>query len=316
MSLSSQIKEKAEEIGFFKIGAARAESLSRLNFLESWLQEGKHGEMSWMERTKEKRLNPDLVLEGVRTVLVVGMNYYVPDPPGMTGQAKISRYAWGVDYHMIMEEKLEVLTGFILKLLPGARARYYVDTGPVMEKAWAEKAGLGWIGKNTNLIAPGHGSFLFLGVILIDRKWDYYDSPGVDLCGQCTLCIQVCPTEALSPYSLDATKCISYLNIEKKGTFTKDQEPQLGEWVYGCDDCQDICPWNNSPQISDEPGFREMNPFLKNLSSQTLSETDFNQMFKLSPLKRLKFSGLMRNLKFVEGNRMPEKSSGKVSVKP
>lgn len=315
MSLAIQIREKAAEIGFFKIGAARAEAISRPNFLESWLQEGNHGEMAWLERTLEKRLNPELVLDGVRTILVVGMNYYVPDAPDMNCESKVSRYAWGVDYHLIMEEKLKELTGYILTLLPGALAKYYVDTGPVMEKAWAEKAGLGWIGKNTNLIATGHGSFLFLGVILIDREWDHYDDPGVDLCGQCTLCIQVCPTDALTPYSLDATKCISYLTIEKRGEFTDQQKAGLGEWVYGCDDCQDICPWNGSPQSSKEPGFYAINPVLKTLSSKTLSETDFNQSFKRSPLKRLKFSGLLRNLRAVEANRTPIQKSGKESIK-
>ncbi|MFI5303760.1 MAG: tRNA epoxyqueuosine(34) reductase QueG [Nitrospiria bacterium] len=303
MSLTSEIRELACQLGFFKLGVARVQSFPQLNFLESWLRDGKHGEMTWIERTKEKRQNPELVLKDARSIIVVGLNYYVQEPSEFIGPGKISRYAWGVDYHLIMEERLEQLTQRVLNRLPDARAKFYADTGPVMEKAWAEKAGLGWIGKNTNLIAPGHGSYLFLGVILVDKEWDAYDSPGTDLCGTCTLCIQTCPTGALTPYQLDSTKCISYLTIEKKGDFTKEQKSSIGEWVYGCDDCQDICPWNISPQISFEPGFNNFNPFLKALFSQTLSETDFNQMFKKSPLKRLKFTGLKRNLQSTEENR-------------
>lgn len=303
MSLTSRIKEKAEQLGFLRLGAARAGSFPHLNYLEQWLLEGKHGEMAWMERTKGKRQDPDQVLPGVRSILVVGLNYFIPKPPAFKESARVSRYAWGIDYHLIMEEKLGSLTRFIQSLLPDAQAKYYADTGPVMEKAWGERAGLGWIGKNTNLIAPGHGSYLFLGEILLDRDLDQYDDPGIDLCGTCTLCIQACPTNALSPYQLDSTKCISYLNIEKKGAFLENEKRAIGEWVYGCDDCQEICPWNGSPQISQEPGFHEINPALGNLSPDSIAEADFNKIFKHSSIKRLKYKGLMRNLEAVEENK-------------
>ena len=302
MSISEQIKEKARQLGFFKFGIARAEPFSQLNFLEEWIKDRKHGEMLWMERTKDKRQNPSLVLPNVRSILVVGMNYYVSEPLENVQGFKISRYAWGEDYHLLMERNLKELTDFILFLVPGANAKYYVDTGPVMEKPWAQKAGLGWIGKNTNLIAPDHGSYLFLGTVLVDVEFDEED-PGIDLCGNCSLCIQACPTQALTPYSLDATKCISYLTIEKKGEISPELKEEMGEWVYGCDDCQEVCPWNASPQVTDEPAFRKMIPLLTTLSTQNLRHTDFNLEFKKSPIKRIKFEGLLRNLKIAEENQ-------------
>ena len=313
MLLTSRIKEKADQLGFLRLGVARAETFPRLNYLEQWLHEGNHGEMVWMERTKGKRQDPDQVLPGVRSILVVGLNYYIPNPPALKESAQVSRYAWGIDYHLIMEEKLRSLTRFIQSLLPGAKAKYYADTGPVMEKAWGERAGIGWIGKNTNLIAPGHGSYFFLGEILLDRELDRYDDPAIDLCGTCTLCIQACPTGALSPYRLDAAKCISYLTIEKKGDFSEKEKRQIGEWVYGCDDCQEVCPWNDSPQFSREPGFHEINPALGTLSPGSVSEADFNRIFKQSPIKRLKYKGLLRNLETVEENKRLKKESKKES---
>ncbi len=315
MSLTSRIKEKADQLGFLRLGVARAESFPQLNYLEQWLLEGKHGEMVWMERTKGKRQHPDQVLPGVRSILVVGLNYYVPKPPAFNESAKVSRYAWGVDYHLIMEEKLGRLTRFVQNLLPDAQAKYYADTGPVMEKAWAERAGIGWIGKHTNLITPGHGSYLFLGEILLDRDLDQYDDPGVDLCGNCTLCIQACPTGALSPYQLDAAKCISYLTIEKKGAFSQNEKREIGEWVYGCDDCQEVCPWNDSPQICQEPGFNEINSSLASLSPGSIPEADFNRIFKQSPIKRLKYKGLVRNLETVEENKRLKSVSEKETTK-
>jgi epoxyqueuosine reductase len=310
MSLTDRIKEKALELGFLRLGIARAETLPRSGFLDLWLQEKKHGDMSWMERTKEKRKNPELVLPGVRTLFVVGLNYFIPDPPGSQEVPRISRYAWGEDYHRIMKNKLSDLTRFLLTQLPGSEAIFYSDTGPVMEKAWAEKAGLGWIGKNTNLIMPDHGSYLFLGVILLNREWESYDTPGTDLCGSCTLCLQACPTEALTPYAIDSTKCISYLTIEKKGAFTAEEGEAIGPWAYGCDDCQEICPWNASPKVASEPGFSRIDPSIWRLSPFTLTENSFSRLFKESAIKRLKYAGLKRNLLAVSQN-VPSDLSGK-----
>jgi epoxyqueuosine reductase len=270
--------------------------------LENWIKEQKHGDMAWIERTKEKRQDPSLVLPGVKSMIIVGMNYFISDPPETRAGVKISRYAWGEDYHTLMEDKLKQLMAFVLSLVPSARARVYADTGPVMEKPWAQKAGLGWIGKHTNLISPGHGSYLFLGALLIDQEMAYDDS-GIDLCGQCSLCIEACPTGALTSYVLDATKCISYLTIEKKGEIPEGLKAGIGEWIYGCDDCQDVCPWNAAPQTTEEPHFKKINPFLKELSLKNLDEAYFNPWFKKSPIKRIKFKGLSRNLQIVQENR-------------
>ena len=303
MSLTSRIKETANQLGFFRFGAVRTESFARLRFLDRWLSDGMHGEMAWMERSREKRENPDRVLPSVRSMIVVGLNYFLPAPSPASRDGLVSRYAWGVDYHLIMEEKLALLSGFVRTILPGAATRHYSDTGPVMEKAWAERAGLGWIGKHTNLISPGHGSYLFLGEILLDHELDEYSDPGADLCGTCTLCIQACPTGALLPYRLDARKCISYLNIEKRGEFSEGEKRALGEWVYGCDECQEVCPWNSAPEATREPGFRELNPAVFKLEKETVREEEFNRLFTASPIKRLKYKGLMRNLEAVEENR-------------
>ncbi|MHB8481222.1 MAG: tRNA epoxyqueuosine(34) reductase QueG [Nitrospiria bacterium] len=302
MSITLQIKEKARQLGFFKIGIARIEPFPQLNILEGWIKNRKHGEMLWMERTREKRQNPSLVLPNVRSIVVAGLNYYISERVENFHGFKISRYAWGVDYHLLMEEKLRQLTDYILCLLPSAKAKYYVDTGPVMEKPWAQKAGLGWIGKNTNLISPDHGSYLFLGEVLLDVELDY-DYPGVDLCGNCSLCIQACPTDALTPYALDSTKCVSYLTIEKKGDIPPDVQKGIGEWIYGCDDCQEVCPWNASPRVTEEPCFHDFNPALETLSLESLREADFNDSFKKSPIKRIKYQGLLRNLQIAQENQ-------------
>ncbi|MBI1818779.1 MAG: tRNA epoxyqueuosine(34) reductase QueG [Nitrospirae bacterium] len=302
MPLALQIKEKARQLGFFRCGVARAEPLPGLHFLENWIKEQKHGDMAWIERTKEKRQDPSLVLPGVKSIIMAGMNYVISDSPEIPEGVKISRYAWGEDYHTLMEDKLKQLMAFVLSLVPSARARVYADTGPVMEKPWAQKAGMGWIGKHTNLISTGHGSYLFLGALLIDQEMAY-DDPGIDLCGQCSLCIEACPTGALTSYVLDATKCISYLTIEKKGEIPETLKAGLGAWIYGCDDCQDVCPWNAAPQTTEEPHFKKINPFLKELSLKNLDEAHFNPWFKKSPIKRIKFKGLFRNLQIAQENR-------------
>ena len=305
MSMTSQIKEKARQLGFFKIGIARAEPFPQLSALDEWLKYGRHGEMLWMERTREKRQNPSLVLPNVRSLVMVGMNYYISEPLENIQGLKFSRYAWGEDYHILMEDKLKQLTAFFLSLFPSAKAKYYVDTGPVMEKPWAQKAGLGWIGKNTNLISPDHGSYLFLGEILADVDLDY-DDPGVDLCGNCSLCIQACPTNALTPYSLDSTKCISYLTIEKKGEIPPDLKKGIGEWVYGCDECQDVCPWNRRAPVTSDPAFAPSHfaPPLERLAD--LSEAEFRGMFKSSPVERARYSGFLRNVAIAMGNGKSE----------
>lgn len=299
---ASEIKETAQQIGFFRSGIAKIEAFPLLNHLKAWLEEEKHGDMAWMKKNAEKRLDPLKILPDAQSILVVAMNYYVPDAIETSAGAKIARYALGEDYHGVMEKRLKTLTDFILSRAPDSRNKYYVDTGPVMEKPWGQKAGIGWIGKNTNLIAPGHGSWFFIGVVLTNLELEA-DQPGIDLCGTCQLCLAACPTGALSPYSLDSKRCISYLTIEKKGDPDPALQPLMGDWIYGCDECQDVCPWNNAPAPATEKAFLEMNPHLKVLSEKPLTPSDFKEKFKKSPVKRIKAEGLNRNLAIFYKNR-------------
>jgi epoxyqueuosine reductase len=299
---ASEIKETAQHLGFFRSGITKIEPFPLLNHLEKWLDEGKHGEMAWMKKNAENRLDPLKILPEARSMLVVAMNYYVPGNAETAEGGKIARYALGEDYHEVMEKRMMALTGFIRSRAPEARTKVYVDTGPIMEKPWAQKAGIGWIGKHTNLIAPGHGSWFFIGVVLTDLELET-DQPGTDLCGSCQLCLAACPTGALSPYSLDSRRCISYLTIEKKGDLDPALQPLMGDWIYGCDDCQDVCPWNNAPIPATEKAFLEINPHLKTLTDEPLTPSGFNEKFKKSPMKRIKAEGLNRNLAIFYKNR-------------
>jgi len=308
-SISAQIKEHALALGFAKVGIARSEHLSAESVhLTEWLRRGFHGTMDWMAQNGEKRSNPGAVLEGASSVIAVAMNYFSDVPhsdDASTG--KISRYAWGDDYHLVMTRRLTELESFVQKLAPQAKTRRYVDTGPVMDKVWAAKAGLGWQGKHTNLITKEIGSWVFLGEILTDLELQY-DEPVADACGTCTACIEACPTDAIvEPYVLDSTKCISYLTIEHKGEIPDELKPRLERWVYGCDICQDVCPWNSFQKAANETAFapREENiaPRLEELAGMTQEE--FSARFRKSPVKRTKRSGLIRNVSAVlEGRAM------------
>lgn len=296
---TERIKEKALAIGFSKVGIAGVKHLSDESVhLTEWLRRGYHGTMDWMARSPERRADPRLVLPDASSVICVAMNYYVDVRfPGEPGRGKISRYAWGDDYHLIMTERLGELEGFIKELAPQSVTRQYVDTGPVMEKAWAAEAGLGWQGKHTNLITKDFGSWVFLGEVLTDLVLQE-DEPIADFCGSCTSCIEACPTDALNePYVLDSTKCISYLTIEHRGEIPEVFKPGLEQWVYGCDICQDVCPWNSFQQPTKEKAFapREGNvaPQLNELVKMTQEE--FTARFRKSPIKRTKRSGLTRN---------------------
>ena len=255
-----------------------------------------------MERNIDKRTDPSLIVPGAKSIIVCAVNYYTPlqhseDPS--TG--KISRYAWGDDYHIHVTERIETLFRRIQQMVPGTEGRYYVDTGPVMEKAWAVRAGLGWQGRHTNIITKEYGSWAFLGVIITTAVLDY-DAPMEDFCGTCTACIDACPTDAITaPYVLDSQRCISYLTIEHRGTIAKELGEKFDRWVYGCDICQDVCPWNRFQQPTEHAEFlpREKNaaPLLTDLA--VITPEEFSVRFKNSPVKRTKRDGIVRNANVV-----------------
>ena len=300
-SLAEMIKEKAVEIGFTKVGIARAEPLTAEGErLAEWLGQGFHGEMAWLEREPEKRSDPRLLLPGARSVVVVALNYYTEnrhDPDPATG--KISRYAWGDDYHDVMREKLNDLLAFIKTEQPVAEGKICVDTAPMMDKAWAVRAGLGWIGKSTNLITTDVGSWVFIGEIILDIELDYDADPVMDHCGTCTACIDACPTGAIvEPYLVDARKCISYATIElRDDVLPHEFAGKLEGWIYGCDICQDVCPWNRFEAPTDEGRFDPRNgETALDLDSVTAMEHDeYVVRFRKSAIKRAKLAGLKRN---------------------
>ena len=303
MTVTQRIKAKARELGFTKVGVARADELSQEGErLQTWLGRGYHATMGWMVRDAEKRIDPRRVLSNAKSVVSVAMNYYTPPPHDQSPDVgKVSRYAWGDDYHVVMTERLEQLKGFVESEVPGAQAKIYVDTGPVMEKAWAQRAGLGWIGKHTNLITKDFGSWVFLGELLLDVELEY-DAPLLDFCGSCRACIDACPTEAIvEEYVLDANKCISYLTIEHRGELPGNLVPKFENWVYGCDICQDVCPWNRFQQPTLEEAYqpRPLNKAPQLQEVADLSQEEFTRRYRKSPIKRTKHAGLVRNAKAI-----------------
>ncbi len=303
-TLTTTIKAKAIELGFSSVGVARAERLEAEGVrLKQWLSRGQHGTMEWMEKNFEKRVDPHQILPDAVSVISLALNYY--SPAGHSGNpdtGKISRYAWGDDYHIVMTSRIQQLVDCIKSEKPDVHARFYVDTGPVLDKAWAVRAGVGWLGKHTNVITKEFGSWVFLGEIILDLGLEY-DEPMADLCGTCTACIEACPTHAIvEPYVLDSTKCISYLTIEHKGPIPDELKPGFENWVYGCDICQDVCPWNRFQKTTDEGAFsprsENVDPRLEDLAS--ISAEEFTRRFKKSPIKRTKREGIMRNAKAVQ----------------
>lgn len=299
--ITSQIKSAALEVGFDKVGIAGAEPVKTASLLEQWLSLGYHGTMQWMANYFDKRTDPSKLFPDAKSVISVALNYYTPFPiPDDPKNAKISRYAWGDDYHDIMKDKLSQLLTKIQTIYPPAEGKYCVDTSPIMDKYWAAQAGIGWQGKNTNVITRDIGSWVFLGEILLNIELEY-DIPIADYCGSCNRCIEACPTDAITqPYVVNSSKCISYLTIEYRGeTFPNRDEEKLDNWIYGCDICQDVCPWNikfaeTSAVQGFQPREKNMNRNLEEWAK--LSEEEFKDRFKKSPVKRAKFSGLIRNI--------------------
>mgnify|MGYP000577644840 CR=1 FL=1 len=298
------VKATAQALGFDFCGISKAEFLKEdAPKLEAWLKRGAHGKMSYMENHFDKRLDPTLLVPGAKSVVSLLYNYYpetdlsqdVPD------HSKIAKYAYGTDYHFVVKDKLKTFLQTLKEKIGDIDGRVFVDSAPVMERQWAEKSGLGWVGKNTLLINKQQGSFFFLAELIIDLDLET-DGPIKDYCGTCTKCVDACPTDAITPYQLDASKCISYLTIELKDSIPQEFSNKMENWAFGCDICQDVCPWNRFSQKHGEPLFSPKKELVElfNNNWQDLTEEVFRSAFKGSAVKRTKISGLKRNLKFLE----------------
>ena len=299
---SSAIKAEAKRLGFLSCGISKAEFLEdEAPRLEAWLKAERNGKMGYMENHFDKRLDPRLLVPGGKSVISVLLNYYSDDQQP-EGAPKISKYAYGADYHFVIKEKLKELFSFIHEEIGEVNGRVFVDSAPVMDRAWAEKSGLGWIGKNTNLITQKVGSYFFIAEMILDLDLEY-DLPTTDHCGTCTACIDACPTEAIvAPYQLDATKCISYLTIELKDQLPTEFQGKMDNWAFGCDVCQDVCPWNRFSKQHNEPLFNSK-PEILNYSKkdwEELTSETFNTIFKNSAISRTKYEGLKRNIDFLK----------------
>lgn len=298
---SSIIKQEAKRLGFDFCGISKAEFLEEeAPRLEKWLTSNMHGKMEYMENHFDKRLNPTLLVEGAKSVVSLLYNYY-PEQRQTENAPKISKYAYGLDYHDIIKEKLKEFLFTLKEKIGDVNGRAFVDSAPVLDKAWAKRSGLGWIGKNANLINKQHGSFYFIAELIIDLELDY-DGPIKDYCGTCTRCLDACPTSAIvEPYVVDGSKCISYLTIELKENIPGEFKDKMDNWVFGCDICQDVCPWNSFSQAHHEPLFYNQNGLLDLNTEEWLEMTEatFNLLFKGSAVKRTKYKGLKRNLEFI-----------------
>ncbi|UTW64642.1 tRNA epoxyqueuosine(34) reductase QueG [bacterium SCSIO 12741] len=296
------IREKANELGFMYCGISKAEKLDdEARFLENWLNQQKHGEMSWMANHFDKRVDPTLLVPGAKSVVSLAYNYFPESTQEDSEAPKISRYAYGRDYHKVLKKKLKTLLEELVSECGELAGRCFVDSAPVMDKAWAKRGGVGWIGKHTNLVNPKAGSYFFLAELIIDLELEY-DGPIKDYCGTCTRCVEACPTDAITePYVVDGSKCISYFTIELKGSIPDEQSGKFNNWAFGCDICQEVCPWNRFSKPHNEPDFNP-HPDLLTMSKsdwEDLSEEVFQEIFRQSAVKRTKYDGLKRNLKFL-----------------
>lgn len=305
MSLTQQythlIKQKATELGFVYCGIAKAEFLEEeAPRLENWLNRQMHGQMQYMENHFDKRLDPRLLVDGAKSVISLLLNYF-PAEPQAADTFQISKYAYGQDYHFVIKEKLKLLLQYIQEVVGEVSGRAFVDSAPVLDKAWAKKSGLGWVGKNSNLITPQVGSFYFIAELIVDLELEY-DGPIKDYCGTCTKCLDACPTGAIvEPYVVDGSKCISYFTIELKEQIPTEVSGKFGNWIFGCDICQDVCPWNRFAKPHQEPAFNAP-ATLKEFSRQDWQEITaevFREVFRGSAVKRTGYHGLLRNIQFV-----------------
>lgn len=300
---SKMIKDEALRLGFMACGISKADFLAEeAPRLEEWLNKNHHGEMAYMANHFDKRLDPRLLVEGAKSVVSLTLNYFTEQHQTDLSAPKISKYAFGTDYHTVIKEKLKELMAFINENIGEVGGRCFVDSAPVMDKAWAQKAGLGWRGKNSNLISKNAGSFFFIAELIIDLELAYDTPFAADHCGSCTRCIDACPTEAIvAPYTVDGSKCISYLTIELKNEIPTEFKGKMDNWMFGCDVCQDVCPWNRFSTQHNEPAFEPAMELLNLKKDELIEMTDdvFKQVFKNSAVKRTKFNGLKRNIDFL-----------------
>jgi len=297
------IKTEAKRLGFLSCGISKAQFLEEeAPRFEKWLTQEMHGEMKYMENHFDKRLDPTKLVQDSKSVVSLLLNYYPAQIQEDKSAPKISKYAYGTDYHFVIKDKLKSLLNFINEEIGEINGRAFVDSAPVLDKAWAAKSGLGWIGKNSNLLTQKVGSFYFIAELILDLELDY-DQPITDHCGTCTACIDACPTEAIvEPYVVDGSKCISYFTIELKNEIPLSVKGQFENWMFGCDICQDVCPWNRFSKAHNEPLFNP-NPELLSMSQtdwEEITEEVFQKIFKKSAVKRTKFSGLQRNIQFLK----------------
>jgi epoxyqueuosine reductase len=303
-ALTRHIKQKALDLGFLACGISKAEFLSKeAPRLETWLTENRHGSMTWMENHFDKRLDPTLLVDGAKSVISVLLNYYPKQDLYSNAPFKISKYAYGRDYHKVVKKKLDQLLAGIVEVHGDVNARIFTDSAPVLEKAWAERCGLGWIGKNANLISPRTGSFYFIGEIILDVELDA-DLPALDHCGTCTRCIDACPTDAIiKPYVVDGSKCISYLTIELRDELIpKEFSGKMENWVFGCDICQDVCPWNRFSLPTTVNDFQPIT-HVHEKDLLDLTAESFEKLFAQTPIKRAKLEGLRRNVAFIKTDK-------------
>jgi epoxyqueuosine reductase len=299
---TSLIKTEAKRLGFLSCGISKAEFLEdEAPRLEAWLNENMHGEMDYMENHFDKRLDPTKLVEGSKSVISLLLNYFPSEPQQDKTAPKISKYAYGTDYHFVIKDKLKVLLNYVQEEIGDIQGRAFVDSAPVLDKVWAARSGLGWIGKNSNLLTQQVGSFYFIAELIVDLELEY-DSPTTDHCGSCTACIDACPTQAIvEPYVVDGSKCISYFTIELKSSIPTEFKGKFDNWMFGCDVCQDVCPWNRFSKSHSEPLFNP-HPELLSMSKndwKELTNEVFNKVFKNSAVKRTKYSGLKRNIKYL-----------------
>ncbi|MDG2053056.1 MAG: tRNA epoxyqueuosine(34) reductase QueG [Flavobacteriaceae bacterium] len=296
------IKAEAKRLGFLSCGISKAEFLEdEATRLENWLHKNMHGEMSYMANHFDKRLDPTLLVSDSKSVVSLLLNYF-PEETQINNTYKISKYAYGKDYHVVIKDKLRQLLNFIQDEIGEVHGRAFTDSAPVLDKAWAAKSGLGWIGKHSNLITKSNGSFYFIAELIIDLELDY-DYAVTDHCGNCTACIDACPTQAITePYVVDGSKCISYFTIELKNEIPSDMKGKFNDWMFGCDICQDVCPWNRFSKTHKEPLFNP-NQELLSMSKkdwEEITEEVFRKVFEKSAVKRTKYSGFIRNINFLK----------------
>lgn len=299
---AEMIKARAHELGFLACGVARAEFLAEeAPRLEQWLRDGNHGEMGYMANHFDMRLDPRKLVEGAKSVISLAFNYYTPHKQEDPAAPKLSTYAYGRDYHKVVKQRLKPLMTFIAEQHGDVAMRAFVDSGPVLEKAWAQRSGIGWVGKHTNVIRQGAGSFFFLCEIILDLELEP-DAPATDHCGTCRRCIDACPTAAITAYGVDGSKCISYFTIELKSAIPEAMSGHFDNWTFGCDVCQQVCPWNRFSTPHQEPDFTPK-PELMALSKDDwhgMTEVVFDKLFENSAVNRTKYEGLKRNLRFLK----------------